>query len=118
MQAPRVRPSPPGGSSSHVRSRRALPPSPSGPSARARTACSNGPTLKRVTVPLTKLPRAAHGYRIAVVSDIHLGAVLGRGHAQRIVDTINGAQPDLIAIVGDMVDGTVADLGAGRRAAA
>ena len=33
----------------------------------------NGPTLKRVTVPLAKLPRAAHGYRIAVVSDIHLG---------------------------------------------
>ncbi|WP_181766087.1 metallophosphoesterase, partial [Streptomyces albidus (ex Kaewkla and Franco 2022)] len=71
----------------------------------------NGPTLKRITVPLAKLPRAAHGYRIAVVSDIHLGAVLGRAHAQRIVDTINSAQPDLIAIVGDLVDGTVADLG-------
>ncbi|HWM37471.1 MAG TPA: metallophosphoesterase [Streptomyces sp.] len=70
----------------------------------------NGPTLKRITVPLAKLPRSAHGYRIAVVSDIHLGAVLGRAHAQRIVDTINSAQPDLVAIVGDLVDGTVADL--------
>jgi predicted MPP superfamily phosphohydrolase len=70
----------------------------------------NGPTLKRITVPLTKLPRAAHGYRIAVVSDIHIGAVLGRGHTQRIVDTINSAQPDMIAIVGDLVDGDVEDL--------
>jgi uncharacterized protein len=70
----------------------------------------NGPTLKRLTVPLAKLPRAAHGYRIAVVSDIHLGAVLGRSHAQRVVDTINSAQPDLVAIVGDLVDGSVADL--------
>ncbi len=70
----------------------------------------NGPTLKRITVPLTKLPRAAHGYRIAVVSDIHIGAVLGRGHTQRIVDTINNAQPDMIAIVGDLVDGDVEDL--------
>jgi len=70
----------------------------------------NGPTLKHITVPLAKLPRSAHGYRIAVVSDIHLGAVLGRSHAQRIVDTINSAQPDLVAIVGDLVDGTVADL--------
>jgi uncharacterized protein len=71
----------------------------------------NGPTLKRVTVPLAKLPRSAHGYRIAVVSDIHLGAVLGRSHTERIVHTINSAQPDLVAIVGDLVDGTVEDLG-------
>ncbi|WP_031009081.1 metallophosphoesterase [Streptomyces sp. NRRL F-5727] len=70
-----------------------------------------GPRVKRVTVPLAKLPRAAHGYRIAVVSDIHLGPILGRAHSQRIVDTINATQPDLIAVVGDLVDGSVADLG-------
>ncbi|MHC8562002.1 metallophosphoesterase [Streptomyces albidoflavus] len=70
-----------------------------------------GPRLKHVTVPLAKLPRAAHGYRIAVVSDVHLGPILGRGHAQRIVDTVNSAQPDLIAVVGDLVDGSVAELG-------
>ncbi|MFM9615204.1 metallophosphoesterase [Streptomyces niveiscabiei] len=70
-----------------------------------------GPKVKRVTVPLAKLPRAAHGYRIAVVSDIHLGPVLGRGFAQKVVDTINGTQPDLIAVVGDLVDGSVKDLG-------
>jgi predicted MPP superfamily phosphohydrolase len=70
-----------------------------------------GPRVKRVTVPLAKLPRAAHGYRIAVVSDIHLSPVLGRGFAQKVVDTINGTQPDLIAVVGDLVDGSVKDLG-------
>ncbi|EFL34412.1 integral membrane protein [Streptomyces viridochromogenes DSM 40736] len=70
-----------------------------------------GPQVKRVTVPLAKLPRAAHGYRIAVVSDIHLGPVLGRGFAQKVVDTINATQPDLIAVVGDLVDGSVKDLG-------
>ncbi|QHV85469.1 metallophosphoesterase [Streptomyces sp. 604F] len=70
-----------------------------------------GPRLKHVTVPLAKLPRAAHGYRIAVVSDVHLGPILGRGHTQRIVDTVNSAQPDLIAVVGDLVDGSVAELG-------
>ncbi|MFG3658238.1 metallophosphoesterase [Streptomyces sp. NPDC047706] len=71
----------------------------------------NGPGVKRVTVPLAKLPRAAHGFRIAVVSDVHLGPVLGRGFAQKVVDTINGTQPDLIAVVGDLVDGSVQDLG-------
>ncbi|WP_406116231.1 metallophosphoesterase [Kitasatospora purpeofusca] len=70
-----------------------------------------GPRLKQVTVPLAKLPAAAHGYRIAVVSDIHLGPILGRAHTQRIVDTINAAKPDLITIVGDLVDGTVPELG-------
>ncbi|MDT3725978.1 metallophosphoesterase [Streptomyces sp. DSM 41972] len=70
-----------------------------------------GPKVKRVTVPLAKLPRAAHGYRIAVVSDIHLGPVLGRGFAQKVVDTVNSTQPDLIAVVGDLVDGSVKDLG-------
>ncbi|MYZ35197.1 metallophosphoesterase [Streptomyces sp. MnatMP-M17] len=70
-----------------------------------------GPNVKHVTVPVAKLPRAAHGYRIAVVSDIHLGPVLGRSFAQKVVDTINGTQPDLIALVGDLVDGSVPDLG-------
>ncbi|MDT7840781.1 metallophosphoesterase [Streptomyces justiciae] len=70
-----------------------------------------GPRVKRVTVPLAKLPRAAHGFRIAVVSDIHLGPVLGRGFAQKVVDTVNSTQPDLIAVVGDLVDGSVKDLG-------
>ncbi|MGW2177425.1 metallophosphoesterase [Streptomyces sp. NPDC001732] len=70
-----------------------------------------GPRVKRVTVPLAKLPRSAHGFRIAVVSDIHLGPILGRAHTRRIVDTINRTGPDLIAVVGDLVDGTVADLG-------
>jgi predicted MPP superfamily phosphohydrolase len=70
-----------------------------------------GPSVKRVTVPLAKLPRSAHGFRIAVVSDIHLGPLLGRDFCQRVVDTINATQPDLIAVVGDLVDGSVKNLG-------
>jgi predicted MPP superfamily phosphohydrolase len=70
-----------------------------------------GPRVKRVTVPLAKLPRAAHGYRIAVVSDIHLGPILGRSFTQKVVDTINSTRPDIVAVVGDLVDGSVRDLG-------
>lgn len=70
-----------------------------------------GPRVKRVAVPLARLPRSAHGFRIAVVSDIHLGPVLGRAHTRRIVDAVNRTQPDLIAVVGDLVDGSVEDLG-------
>ncbi|MGW2169549.1 metallophosphoesterase [Streptomyces sp. NPDC001705] len=70
-----------------------------------------GPQVKRVTVPLAKLPRSAHGFRIAVVSDVHLGPILGRRFSQRVVDSINTTQPDLVAVVGDLVDGSVEDLG-------
>nr|WSX22486.1 metallophosphoesterase [Streptomyces tubercidicus] len=69
-----------------------------------------GPAIKRVTIPLAKLPRTAHGFRIAVVSDIHLGPILGRAHTRRVVDTINRTNPDLVAIVGDLADGNVTDL--------
>ncbi|WP_219691404.1 metallophosphoesterase, partial [Streptomyces anatolicus] len=78
----------------------------------ARSAgARRGQVTRHVTVPLAKLARGAHGYRIAVVSDIHLGPILGRGFTQRVVDTINATQPDLIAVVGDLVDGSVEDLG-------
>ncbi|MFF5075448.1 metallophosphoesterase [Actinoplanes sp. NPDC000266] len=70
----------------------------------------HGPRVKRLTVPLAKLPRSAHGFRIAVVSDIHLGTILGRRFSQRVVDIVNSTQPDLIAVVGDLVDGSVEDL--------
>ncbi|GHH77891.1 membrane protein [Streptomyces sulfonofaciens] len=70
-----------------------------------------GPRVKRLTVPLAKLPRGAHGFRVAVVSDIHLGPILGRDFTRRVVDTVNSTQPDLIAVVGDLVDGSVHDLG-------
>jgi uncharacterized protein len=70
------------------------------------------PDLLQVPVRLRRLDPAFRGFRIAVVSDIHLGPLAGRAHTERIVDTINAAEPDLVAIVGDLVDGTVEELGA------
>ncbi|MGV9970997.1 metallophosphoesterase [Nocardia beijingensis] len=70
----------------------------------------SGPSVKRVAVPLAKLPRRADGFRIAVVSDVHLGPILGRGFAERVVRIVNDTKPDLIAVVGDLVDGSVEHL--------
>ncbi|MGA5466122.1 metallophosphoesterase [Mycobacterium sp. NPDC050041] len=69
------------------------------------------PDVLAVPVRLRRLDPAFTGFRIAVVSDIHLGPLAGRRHTERIVETINGAEPDLVAIVGDLVDGSVAELG-------
>ncbi len=70
-----------------------------------------GPIVRRVEVPLGRLDPQIDGFRIAVVSDLHLGPILHRDFTERVVSTINGQQPDLIAIVGDLVDGSVAQLG-------
>lgn len=69
------------------------------------------PRLAHVRVPLARLGRRADGFRIAVVSDIHLGPILGERHTERIVEIVNRAAPDAVAIVGDLVDGGVEHLG-------
>ncbi len=69
------------------------------------------PSLRRVAVPLSKLDRSADGYRIALVSDIHIGPMLGRAHTERIVTMVNELGADLVAITGDLVDGGVAEYG-------
>ncbi|MFG3710506.1 metallophosphoesterase [Micromonospora sp. NPDC047730] len=69
------------------------------------------PRLDRVQIPLAKLPRSMDGLRIATVSDIHLGPLRGRAHTERIVAAINRLDADIVAVVGDLVDGSVAELG-------
>ncbi|WP_213451112.1 metallophosphoesterase [Rhizomonospora bruguierae] len=69
------------------------------------------PRLNRVQIPLAKLPRSMDGLRVALVSDIHLGPLAGRAHTERIVEKINSLDADLVTVVGDLVDGTVAELG-------
>lgn len=71
----------------------------------------SAPDVKRFTVPIRRLDPAFGGFRIAVVSDIHLGPILGRSHTERLVRMINETQPDLVAMVGDLADGTVEELG-------
>jgi len=66
--------------------------------------------VKRVRVKLSKLPRALDGYRIVQISDVHVGATITHEFVQTIVGKINGLKPDLVAITGDLVDGTVAQI--------
>ncbi|WP_280193416.1 metallophosphoesterase [Nocardia farcinica] len=70
----------------------------------------NGPAVNHVRIPIRRLSPEAAGFRITLVSDLHLGPVLDADFARKVVDTVNGTEPDLIAIAGDLVDGTVADL--------
>ena len=58
-------------------------------------------TTVRVTLP--GLSRPFHGYRIAQISDIHIGTAIKRADLARIVSLINQQTPDLVALTGDFV---------------
>jgi predicted MPP superfamily phosphohydrolase len=69
-----------------------------------------GPVRKRVEVALAGWPAALDGYRIVQLSDIHISALIRRDYAQRLVDHCAALEPDLIALTGDLVDGSVRSL--------
>ncbi|MGW1994178.1 metallophosphoesterase [Embleya sp. NPDC001921] len=74
------------------------------------TQALGAPRTVRVRIPVARLDPRLAGFRIAVVGDIHLGPLLGRAHTTRVVETINRTNPDLVAIVGDLADGTAGQL--------
>ncbi|MDB5838235.1 MAG: metallophosphoesterase [Herminiimonas sp.] len=65
-----------------------------------------------VDVPIDGLPSALHGFRIAQISDIHIGPTIRRNYLRRIVAAVNRLQADMVAITGDLVDGSVTELAA------
>lgn len=67
--------------------------------------------VKRLTVRLKKLPDALHGLRLVQLSDVHVGPTIGRNFVEDIVDKVNGLGADIVAITGDLIDGSVAELG-------
>lgn len=68
--------------------------------------------VKPVDVPIAGLPDALHGFTIAQISDVHVGPTIKRRHVQAIVERVNAIGADLVAITGDLVDGSVRDLAA------
>jgi len=64
----------------------------------------------RIDIPLAGLPAALVGFTIAQISDIHVGATIKGNYVAAIVDRVNGLGADLIAITGDVVDGSVDQL--------
>lgn len=64
----------------------------------------------RVDVPISGLPDALHGFSIAQISDVHVGPTIKRGFLQAIVERINTLDADMVAVTGDLVDGSVQHL--------
>ncbi len=68
------------------------------------------PRIVHVDIPVAGLPEALHGFSIAQISDVHVGPTIKRGFVEGIVARVNGLKADLIAVTGDLVDGSVQQL--------
>ena len=76
-------------------------------SASAMLSAARGPGLRRVEVELRHAAPALDGFRIVQITDLHIGPILRRGFLASVVERVNALEPDLVAVTGDLVDGSV-----------
>ncbi len=74
-------------------------------------AQARGLALKKVEISLDRLPSTFDGFTIVQMSDIHVGPTIGQDFISELVRRSNELAPDLVAITGDLVDGSVEHLG-------
>lgn len=65
-----------------------------------------------VEVPVANLPVELTGFSIAQISDVHVGPTIKQPYVTAIVEAVNGLNVDVIAVTGDVVDGSVGQLAA------
>ncbi len=68
------------------------------------------PKVEEVRVPLARLPRSLDGTKIVQLTDLHVGPTIGHEFVAEVVERANALEPDVVAITGDLVDGSVAAL--------
>lgn len=60
--------------------------------------------IRRVNISLSRLPRRFSGFKIALISDIHLGFYYGAENFSGLVNIINRMAPDAVCFAGDFLD--------------
>ena len=65
------------------------------------------PVVRTEEILTSKLP-AGTSYRLVLLSDVHLGRILGRSYAQQLVQRVNHLEPDAVLIAGDLIDEKIA----------
>jgi predicted MPP superfamily phosphohydrolase len=68
------------------------------------------PAVRRTELRLARWPAGLDGFRIVQISDLHIGPLLGQRFGADVAARVNALAPDLVAVTGDLVDGTVATL--------
>jgi predicted MPP superfamily phosphohydrolase len=69
------------------------------------------PRVVEVEVPIADLHADLEGLRIVQLTDVHIGPTIRGTWLDKVVDIVNELDADLVALTGDFVDGSVAELG-------
>ena len=69
-----------------------------------------GPHVIKENIFLKNLPSEFENYKIAQISDLHVGPTIKRPYVEKVFDTIANVNPDMLAVTGDLVDGSVENL--------
>ena len=65
------------------------------------------PVVREYEVAMPGLPKERDGMVVVQISDLHLGTQIGRGWLEKLVAQVESLQPDLLVVVGDVIDGNV-----------
>lgn len=69
--------------------------------------------VNRVEIASERIPAAFDGFRIAQISDLHVGTLVNpEGELRRIADSINALHPDAVVFTGDLVNIRASELDA------
>ena len=62
------------------------------------------PVVKNVYINIPKSGGVRDSLKIAMMSDLHIGEVINRKYVERYVELCNAQHPDLVVLVGDLID--------------
>jgi hypothetical protein len=65
------------------------------------------PGIVEISVPIGRLPESFDGFRIVQITDIHAGLTVKRDWVETVAQQVRELRPDLIALTGDLADGSV-----------
>jgi predicted MPP superfamily phosphohydrolase len=65
---------------------------------------------EQLTIKTDNLPATVQRIRIAQISDVHLGLIVGEKRLKRIIDIVTAAKPDILVSTGDLIDGQADNL--------
>ena len=68
---------------------------------------ARAPIMQDYELRLAGLPSERDGITLVAISDLHLGTLKGKRWLTKLLGRVNDLKPDLVVIVGDLVDGKV-----------
>jgi predicted MPP superfamily phosphohydrolase len=69
-----------------------------------------GPGIRNVSIEIENLDPELDGLKIVQISDLHIGPTIKSSYVKRVVEKANALEPDILALTGDIVDGSFLQL--------